>query len=159
MIVNTKKIGVIAAICILLLMGGTVLAPYLGAQQYYTGAGATGSVTVTATAATCTATACISLPVAPNTGAVAWQFYSAAGVLTVIEEGTVDGTNWVTLAMAPLGTVAETNVLSYAITTTGTGIYVSNVSGLSAVRIRCSAFTSGSMLVTGRTGAAPMSVQ
>jgi hypothetical protein len=53
-------------------------------------------------------------------------------------EATVDGTNWVSIFATPAGN--NSLVSSF----TAAGVWVANVSGFRAARLRCSAYTSGS---------------
>lgn len=65
-------------------------------------------------------------------------------VLTVQPEGTINGTNWFSLqGFTIVGGIAGA-ITTYPQT------YRLNVQGLVQIRMRCSAFTSGSVLVTGR---------
>lgn len=61
---------------------------------------------------------------------------------TLQVEGSIDGSNWVSLFVAPPGT--GINVTSI----TATGLWIGSVSGLRFVRVRCSAYTSGSANVS-----------
>lgn len=165
---NTKKVGV-AAFCIVL-MCGISLAPYLGAQQYFTGAGSTASGSLTAADGTagdsgCGSTKCVELQLGSTNGnvaTVAWQV-SGTFVGTVVEEGTVDGTNWVTMAMLSPTTITAcsscVNGLNWVASATATGVFTSNVSGFAQVHIRCSAFTSGTIVVFGRSSSGATSPQ
>jgi hypothetical protein len=81
---------------------------------------------------------------------------SAAGALTLVFEGTIDGTNYFPLpAFAvnqTLGAVllAEEYVPSVVVATTVTAFYVVGVTGFRRVRIRVSAYTSGNVTVGAR---------
>jgi hypothetical protein len=76
---------------------------------------------------------------------------TAAAVLTVVAEATIDGTNYFSLPLFAnqqlLGAtiVQEQYVPSVTYATTGSGSYTVGVSGYRRVRIRVSAFTSGSV--------------
>jgi hypothetical protein len=85
---------------------------------------------------------------------------TGAAVLTVVAEATLDGTNYFGLPL-----FAEQQLLGATITqeqyipsvtyaTSGSGIYCVGVSGFRRVRIRCSAYTSGNVVVTGRASTA-----
>lgn len=63
---------------------------------------------------------------------------------TVTFEGTVDGVNWVSLAVQALAETGTTHVT----TATAPGIWTSNVGGLLLVRARMSAYTSGTSTAT-----------
>lgn len=62
---------------------------------------------------------------------------------TVTFEGTIDGTNWVAVQAKNIGTGAAASTLA------ASGIVVMPVGGLSFVRARISAFTSGTVTVYG----------
>jgi hypothetical protein len=68
---------------------------------------------------------------------------SGTFVATVTFEGTVDGTNWIAMQFIPLSTGTA------ATTATTTGLYAANVAGLTQVRARVSAYTSGNITATG----------
>jgi hypothetical protein len=132
-----------------------VLAP-VHAQQYFPGVAyqqTTLTAASTALTGTCTTASCLTLTT-NNMGSVAWQFFSAAASMVVAPEGTVDGVHWSTLTMTPYATVSMTPVLNYTPAGAATGIYVTNTAGLNQVRIHCTTFTSGSLLVTGQTASA-----
>jgi hypothetical protein len=78
---------------------------------------------------------------------------TAAAVLTVVFEATQDGTNYFALPayaeqqlLAGIAT-QETFIASLTYATTGSGTYVVGVSGFRRMRVRVSAFTSGSITV------------
>ena len=85
---------------------------------------------------------------------------TAAGALTLVAEATLDGTNYFTLPMfaeqqlLAAAIVQETYVPSIVIATTTSGIYAVGVSGFRRVRIRVSAYTSGNVVVVGRSSIA-----
>lgn len=66
-------------------------------------------------------------------------------VATVTFQGTIDGTNWFTLAVIPAGSGA--NVASVTTATTA-GAWIGNANGMQQVRAIATAFTSGSVTVT-----------
>jgi hypothetical protein len=74
---------------------------------------------------------------------------------TIVPEGSVDGTNFVAFAVIPLDSVTPGTPV---VTTSAPGIwYARNVTSLLAFRMRCSAFTSGTAVVSeiaGRVGRA-----
>jgi len=85
---------------------------------------------------------------------------TAAAVLTVVFEGSIDGVNYF-----PLPAFANQQLLAAAITqeqfvpsvtyaTTGNGSYTVGVSGYRRFRVRCSAFTSGGVAVAVRASVA-----
>jgi len=61
-------------------------------------------------------------------------------------EGTVDGTNWVSFFVTPNGTAATVT------STTAPGVWQGKSGGFSIVRVRMSAYTSGTAVVTIRAG-------
>jgi len=74
---------------------------------------------------------------------------SGTFVGTVTFEGTVDGTNWVAVAL-----LDTSDMDTYATTATAAKVMLLNgVKGLSALRARISAYTSGSITVKGRAAA------
>lgn len=85
---------------------------------------------------------------------------SAACVLTVVFEGTIDGTNYFALpafaSQQALGATltSEQYVMSVTGATTVAGYYLVGVSGFRRFRLRCSAFTSGSITCAVRCTAA-----
>jgi hypothetical protein len=94
-----------------------------------------------------------------------YDIRTAAAVLTLVAEATLDGTNYFGLPL-----FAEQQLLAAAITqesyvpsityaTTGSGIYVVGVSGFRRVRIRVSAYTSGNVTVVGRASIADQIIQ
>lgn len=73
-------------------------------------------------------------------GTVAFQL---TGTFTATQtfEGSVDGVNFVAMSVVPIGSTTAVT------TATAVGIWVGNASGLHAVRVRCSAWTSGTATV------------
>ncbi|MFQ5592513.1 MAG: hypothetical protein ACE5HE_15255, partial [Phycisphaerae bacterium] len=65
---------------------------------------------------------------------------------TITWEGTVDGSNWAAVALAQLGDTSRTRTLTS--TTTGL-LLLEEAGGLRGVRARVSAYTSGTVTVTG----------
>lgn len=94
-----------------------------------------------------------------------YDIRTAAGALTVVFEGTVDGTNYFTLpAMANQQLLAgvivqETFVPSVVIATTTSGLYTVGVSGFRRVRVRVSAYASGNVTVVARASVADQIIQ
>jgi len=82
---------------------------------------------------------------------------TAAGNLTFVVEGTVDGTNYFALPMwaqnqlLAAALVAEQYVTQVTVATTHSGRYTVGVTGLRRVRLRISAYTSGNVTVTARS--------
>lgn len=98
--------------------------------------------TITASAASCTtAGACVQLTVDSNTGG-AGVVVSGTYVGTLQFEGTVDGGTWTNITGDPLPTGASVS------STTSTGSWIFNVTGLLSFRVRASAYTSGGANVT-----------
>lgn len=97
---------------------------------------ATGNITST----TCAGTGCVSLNVA-GAGTGALQL-SGTWVATAQFEGSVDGTNFTSLQAFPLS--SSTSATSAA----ANGVWVFSAAGLSKVRVRASAYTSGTAVVT-----------
>jgi hypothetical protein len=152
-ITNTAKFAGAALLCWFLVLA---IAPWLPAQQYITGAGATASGSLTAadttagtSACNTVAASCVVLQLGPNVGSVAWSV-SGTFVGTIVEDASVDGITYQVVALAPQLTVAQTPVLS----ATAPGLWFTNTSGYQYVRIRCSAFTSGTVTVFGRSAQA-----
>lgn len=78
----------------------------------------------------------------PSTGIVSVQIGGTFSA-TITFEGSVDGTNFRALNMTP------SNSTTAATTATTVGVWVSgNAGAYSAIRARCSAYTSGSPVVT-----------
>jgi hypothetical protein len=86
------------------------------------------------------------------------QYYvsSAAAVLTYLWEGTIDGTNYFALPafanfqLLAAAAVGEQYIPSVTVATTTSGYYTVGCDGLRRVRLRVSAFTSGSIVVAAR---------
>jgi hypothetical protein len=71
---------------------------------------------------------------------VAVQITASALSGTITFEGTADGTNWASLELLPSTDLADTALVA---TATAAGLFVSKAPlALSAIRARCSAFTS-----------------
>jgi hypothetical protein len=91
-----------------------------------------------------------------GTACAVYDVRTAAGALTLVFEGTIDGVNYFArpgFAFAQLigaTLLAEQYVPSIIIATTATGQYVVGVTGLRRVRIRVSAYTSGNVTVAAR---------
>lgn len=66
-------------------------------------------------------------------------------VATVTFQGTIDGTNWFTIAVIPAGSGA--NIASVT-TATAAGAWVGNANGMQQVRAIATAYTSGTVTVT-----------
>lgn len=81
---------------------------------------------------------------------------TAAGALTLVFEGTVDGVNYVAFpAFAVVENIAATlraeqYVPSIVIATTQSGVYTVGCTGLRRIRVRVSAYTSGNVTVGAR---------
>jgi hypothetical protein len=91
---------------------------------------------------------------------VLFDVRSAAGSLTYIFEGTVDGVNYISIPayitfQSLAGAIVQEQLTSQVvIATTVTGLYTVGVSGIRRVRIRVAAYTSGSITVAARASRA-----
>lgn len=99
------------------------------------------------------ATGSVTLQVNALTAGAAWQITGTFSG-TVTFEGSVDGTNFVTLAVVPVGT---TRTLTG--TATAAGVWQMNTTGFTLVRARVSTYTSGTFVITGRRSAGPPPAQ
>lgn len=85
---------------------------------------------------------------------------TAAGNLTYVFEGSVDGTNYISLPgfanfqLLVAAAIAEQYVTSVVVGTTHSGMYTVGVSGFRRVRLRVSAYTSGNIIVAARSSIA-----
>jgi hypothetical protein len=138
--------GNIGRICIL-----GLLATLAAFGQTFTPGTAQGSIT--ATSASCTTTACVQIAVNAETSAVTFAITGTFSA-TITFEATLDGTNWFAYsAIAPGANSATTRV--YNTTAAATGIWQMNAAGFSAVRARCSAYTSGTAGIYARRSTGP----
>jgi len=81
----------------------------------------------------------------PSSGYVSVQIAGALSA-TVTFEATCDGTNWVAASMVPVG---QPPAYATAVTTANAaGIWSAPTNAYTAFRARCSAYTSGSPVVT-----------
>jgi hypothetical protein len=80
---------------------------------------------------------------------------TAAGNMTLMFEGSLDGTNY-TLSLPGWDVQTETYMSSVIITSTMAKVFTVGVSGLRKVRIRVSAFTSGTVDVSARASIADL---
>jgi hypothetical protein len=86
----------------------------------------------------------------------AFDVRTAAGALTYVAEGTVDGTNyfaipmWANFQLLAAAAVAEQYVGQVVVATTHSGYYTVGCAGLRRVRLRVSAYTSGNITVSSR---------
>lgn len=110
-----------------------------------------GGVTATGTATTLNANLTTGAPTANST--VSLNLNGASGFAvdirgtwtgTIQFQGTVNNTDWFTLASIPAGSAAN---IATVTSTTANGVWIGNASGLLAVRATFSAFTSGSATV------------
>lgn len=91
-----------------------------------------------------------------GTAVATYDIRTAAASLTLVFEGTIDGTNYFVLPafvyaqLLAAALIAEQYVPSIIIATTATGQYVVGVTGLRRVRIRVSAYVSGNVTVAVR---------
>ena len=82
----------------------------------------------------------------PSPGSVAVQIVGALSA-TITFEATVDGTNWVAFNMIPAASATA------ASTATAAGAWSASTGGFAGIRARCSAYSSGSPVVTIRYAA------
>ena len=81
----------------------------------------------------------------PSSGNVSVQITGTLSA-TITFEATCDNTNWVALHMQPVGSaLAATTAVT---TATAVGIWNASTQAYSGVRARCSAYTSGSPVIT-----------
>lgn len=89
---------------------------------------------------------------------------TAAGALTYVFEGTIDGVNYMALPafaqfqLLAAAAVAEQFVAAVVVATTTSGIYTVGVSGFRRVRLRVSAYTSGNITVAARASRADFAI-
>lgn len=107
-----------------------------GAQAYKRVLQSAAVATGNGTAVTCTA---------GGEGSYASLTLQVQGITTatITWEATIDGTNWIAIQAIPLATGTA------ATTTTADGLFRVNVTGLVSFRARISAYTSGTITVTG----------
>lgn len=118
----------------------------------------TGQTVTDARAATATLAALNAEAIMDLNGASVANIYAttAAGNLTYVFEGTIDGTNYFALPafaefqLLAAAALAEQYVPSVVIATTHSGAYYVGVSGFRRVRVRVSAYTSGNVTVAMR---------
>ncbi len=77
------------------------------------------------------------------TGLVGFQITDYGATLTITFEGTVNGTDWVTLLRRQIGSEATPS----GTTATGNGVFVVDAAGLLKVRARASTVSGGSATV------------
>jgi len=128
--------------------------PFQGQIDGITGETITDSRTATATLGALNAESVMDL-----NGKTIVQFdaRTAAAVLTWVVEGTVDGTNYFTIPifcdqmLLAAAITAEQYVPSVTYATTGSGLFTIGVGGFRRMRIRISAYTSGTVTVALRS--------
>lgn len=87
---------------------------------------------------------------------------TAAGNLTLIFEGSIDGVNYFTLfafaqqQLISSSIIQESYIASIIINTTQSGLYIVSVSGLRRVRVRVSVYVSGNVTVATRASVADL---
>lgn len=138
---NFKTFSIAVVVALLVLMAGPAMAqnPLTLTAWTVTGTlGATGSVV---------------LPINALTSAAAWQITGTFSG-TVTFEATVDGTNYVAVAVVPVG-----GTRTLTTTVTAPGVWQMNVAGYTSARARCSTYTSGSIVITGKRSAGPPPAQ
>lgn len=90
---------------------------------------------------------------------------TSAAVLTWVAEGTIDGTNYFTIPifcnqqLIAAAITAEQYIASVTYATTGSGAYTLGTSGYRRVRIRVSAYTSGTVKIALRSSIADQIIQ
>ena len=90
---------------------------------------------------------------------------TAAANLTLVFEGTIDGTNYFTLGafanqqVIVAALTSEQYVPNITVATTASGYYTVGCSGLRRVRVRVSVYTSGNITVVGRASVADQIIQ
>lgn len=87
-----------------------------------------------------------------------YNLRTGAGNLTVVFEGSIDGTNYDFTPMPAMNLLTESIVTSVVITTTQASTYAVECSGFRRIRARISAFTSGTVTVAGRSSVADFQV-
>lgn len=90
----------------------------------------------------CTTGNCATWPVSTNMGAMTAQLTGTMTSMTVTFEGTADGTTWLAVAVANLGS----GVL--VTTATALGQFAIPNSGLVGFRVRCTTYSSGGINVS-----------
>lgn len=118
----------------------------------------TGFTVTDARAATVTLGALNAETVIDLNGAAVVNYYvsTAAGNLTYLWEGTIDGTNYFALPafaefqLLAAAATAEQYVPSVVVATTHSGAYAVGVAGFRRIRLRISAYTSGNIVVAAR---------
>lgn len=131
---KTRKILQAGVVLVCLLFA----APVLFAQTTNTNS---GIQLLTASSTACaTVSSCVVLQVSPDSAGLTVSISVNSGGSTVQFEGTVDGTNWFSVAGAP---VASGSAVT---STTGTGLWQFNITGMNAFRARCSTFTAAGVI-------------
>ena len=147
-----RKIGIVALLMVALAMAATAQADVALAV--------TGTLTAAAAIGSCPSLpifaqqapnlACLVMPVNSEVRTVTWEAAPGGWSATLTFEGSVDGVNWYAVAACPPGSAAGTRLL----TVTGPGIWYQNAAGLSFVRVRVSAYSSGAIVITGKRSSA-----
>jgi hypothetical protein len=102
----------------------------------------TTSGSLTAAGSTCTSTAiCVTLPLSPSAGAVGLSITGTWSATLQFEGSSDNGVSFVAISGFPL------NSTTGASNTTSNGTWRFAVSGLTHIRVRCSAFTSGTAAI------------
>lgn len=129
-------------------VAGLILAPKLEAQRIGTTVNLSGITPIQAVGAVTVNGAVVVSSDLSGWGGVAVQLTGTCTGCTANFEGSVDGTNYVSLAMQALGGSTAVTSASAA------GAWTASVPGVQRVRVRLSAYTSGSFIVTLRGGLA-----
>lgn len=112
--------------------------------QDLTNTGAISALNANLASGAPTANSTVSITGLQGVGALAVQVTASTLVGTLIAQGSVDGSNWITLKTL---TNQNSLVQQDSLVSVGLGLWKIDVSGLNQVRITCSAFTSGSITV------------
>lgn len=132
---------------IALTVGGAVVSatnglPIIGANDYAPTSSSISALNGTATIA-CDGRAAVTLGITGNL------------VGTLQFEATVDGSTWLPMRCH---FIDSTGVVQLAVTTTGNGVATLPSAGLASVRVKATAYTSGTATITPRASAAPRAV-
>lgn len=125
---------------------------YQGALDQITNLTITDARTISATLGAANAEVVMDLN---GQATASFDLRSAAMNATLIFEGSIDGTNY-TIALPGFDIATESYLASVIVTTTIAKIYTVGVTGLRRIRIRVSAYTSGSVVVSSRASIADL---
>lgn len=94
------------------------------------------------TSDTCPGTGCITIPIGSESAAAIQLSGTFSGTVTF--QGTTDGTNYVSIA-AKAST--QTTATTLVTTSTAAGLFTADVRGLKNLRIACTTYSSGTIVV------------